>query len=478
MIELSADIRTVSEPRPNPIDVAEVTKKYSVFVIHGIRAGFTPGANSMLNQTVDWRTKLDIVMALQPTLSTSTIASGDTAIDNRMCGRAGVVLSHGEIIRASRMDKGTLAEGLRSRMMPADKGTQAIEEAIRGERIGYGTRTGYNELVVQRPQIAGLYLCLDSIGDRQIRPDLPDLTEIIRASTEYRLPVLIMLEGNLYTFEKVDMDLFRQVQALAEERKAGNIEAGLVEIGAVRVKYDDIDTMTGHVGVDRAAEIKDRLLTEHVFNLGRIAGRIPDVSALLSYGFGREAFLQLEVAGNINKYAAFSTNNAADEAIADRLTDLSPDKTVQDLAVFPSITRSNRFFIHQGQLWSYSQSRRDGSIGINPVYNRLLNNGMIQVGNRTLIIGESINNADEYLRAMEKKLDELSARPEAEQIVRQAVFNLFGFSEQAGLLRETELRDRAMAIATRHVSLEEFEALKKRRLKANGEFILTEEDIN
>jgi len=55
-----------TEQMPHYPGVAEITKGYSIYVTHGIRDGFTPGFNTLLNASATWRDRLEIAVGLRP----------------------------------------------------------------------------------------------------------------------------------------------------------------------------------------------------------------------------------------------------------------------------------------------------------------------------------------------------------------------------------------------------------------------------
>lgn len=145
--------------------VMEQAKKHNVFFVSDIvTAEWKPSANNRALNTkeLDFEDQLDIILGLEPTLSVSTLAPDSK---NRTFGNGamGVLLSGGHIVGGETNDAGTVAMGLRSRYIDKRSRTvEAIDKAIGGRYGGKTENSSYNELVVEQPEVAGIYFKLDA----------------------------------------------------------------------------------------------------------------------------------------------------------------------------------------------------------------------------------------------------------------------------------------------------------------------------
>ncbi len=173
LIELHGDAleenRKFDEEQQTGRDGANLMKKHKAFLVHDIvDAEWKPSEN---NQAVDtkelsWSDQYDIVAGLAPTISASSLRMDKS---DRTFGKGswGVFLSEGKVLGGNETDTGSVATGLRSRHIPeSERSLDSIERAINTE-----PSDTYNELVVENPQIAGIYT--------KWNEDMPPLEEAV-----------------------------------------------------------------------------------------------------------------------------------------------------------------------------------------------------------------------------------------------------------------------------------------------------------
>jgi len=138
-------------------DLSKLTSKYGEFFVHDIvDADWKPSENNKAINTknLDLLDQLDIVQGLDPTISVSTLKQ-DTKSRTFGEGAWGVFLSGGRVLGGEPSDAGTKAYGLRDRRFSNGeriKPIESIDNAITSEN-----RASYNELVVENPEIGGVY---------------------------------------------------------------------------------------------------------------------------------------------------------------------------------------------------------------------------------------------------------------------------------------------------------------------------------
>lgn len=159
--------------------VMERAKKHNVFFMSDIvTAEWKPSPNNFAIDTkqLDFEDQLHIVLGLNPTIAVSTLSPDSK---NRTFGNGawGVLLSGGRITGGETNDAGTRATGLRSRAFHSkDSETiEGIDEAIEGRYEGKIKNSSYNELAVERPEVAGVYFKLEANDlpeDMQVGKDI------------------------------------------------------------------------------------------------------------------------------------------------------------------------------------------------------------------------------------------------------------------------------------------------------------------
>lgn len=148
-------------------NVAKLAEKHGVFFVHDmVDIDWNSNSNDKAIDTsgLDFNDQLDILQGLEPTISASTLCKGRTQKTSEK-GSWGVFLSGGRVLGGKESDATTIASGLKDRRFCSSDSmtTESIENAIlRKEFKKYNnsnlTGDSYNELVVENPEIAGVYV--------------------------------------------------------------------------------------------------------------------------------------------------------------------------------------------------------------------------------------------------------------------------------------------------------------------------------
>lgn len=150
---------------PPHVDVSKLMEEKNAFFVHTIQMinAFNLKENNEVIDTNKLSTadKLDILYAVNPTLSTSTLRPHTQ--DGMFHKAFGVILSQGEVEHANHMDSGSklLSGGVRS-VSGAKMDTKEHVDAAIDRRHG-GVGTSHNELVVKNPEIAGGFMRIGSL---------------------------------------------------------------------------------------------------------------------------------------------------------------------------------------------------------------------------------------------------------------------------------------------------------------------------
>jgi hypothetical protein len=177
-------------------DIKNIAGQYDVFFVHGLKDKMAPDTNSLLSQSATVEDKLKILLAFEPTISTSTISAGDS--NRNMWSRVGVLLAGGRVLEAMEGDAGTVARGLKQRenhqSTPDTEIAARIKSSIE-KRAAWGT--SYNELVVESPAVAGIYICIDADSTR-IEYEPFRVERLLTISQETGLPLYAIEGGRVY----------------------------------------------------------------------------------------------------------------------------------------------------------------------------------------------------------------------------------------------------------------------------------------
>jgi hypothetical protein len=183
--------------------VEQTMLRNNVFFVHTINEDprLRHNANSNISAEATFEDDIDILLSLEPSLSASTLKSGvdeEGKVSGLWSQSGGVLLSGGKISAAHEQDIGTLSQGIKSRyaFSDANKSAEKIDSVVNAPRRANPEDIGgYNELVVDNPEISGYFKpgAVDEngafwAGSMQTRESLTKLHELYNQdpnSSEY-----------------------------------------------------------------------------------------------------------------------------------------------------------------------------------------------------------------------------------------------------------------------------------------------------
>lgn len=198
-------------------DIEDITRSYSslgaVFVHAFMPEGLHPEDNSLLSgKNIPVETKIKILLGLGSTMQIcgSVLKEGSTGYN--MWSPVGVILKGGRVRAAYLHDEGTKAKKLNARTR--GDGRPIIQEKVLDRLIACITGEseqslldGYNEIVIESPEIAGLYINLDDekanyFDDTGSTASMSfkrfSKKEIARVAVGLGLPIYFIEKGKIY----------------------------------------------------------------------------------------------------------------------------------------------------------------------------------------------------------------------------------------------------------------------------------------
>lgn len=177
--------------------VAKIMKEKDMVIVHAIPLSVmerqsTPENNPMLKTGghQDFETSVEILSGLSPTIATS-IASPERK-HNGLYYPSGVILGEGKILMARSEDAGSVAHGIYKRISKFDSDS-AIDPEINVDKAKEkGFISDYNELTLEKPQIAGLFY--DLTEEPELPLENPNKKEMIEHELRYNGKVLTQEE--------------------------------------------------------------------------------------------------------------------------------------------------------------------------------------------------------------------------------------------------------------------------------------------
>ncbi len=447
-------------------EVSNVAGSYDVFIVHGIHPNFVPGDNSLLNRNVDWKTKLKIVLALEPTLSASTISEGDSF--RNMWARMGVVLNGGLIEKAMPLDSGTKAESLRKRTIGKLKMPDKVSEQIK-EAIGLRGKESYNELVVQNPQVAGLYISVDETGNT-IRRDVVDLKEIAQAAEDFGLPIFL-IEGGVLKEANYNLDLDEMVSLKRIDPK---------ELLKKKIK----------ITPEQKESLKENLFIDPPFKLEFFDAQLFDARF-----HGSQTYIEINAPKNLSSFAGEIIEYQQDPG-GESGEEKSSNEKVQKVNSLIGISSKIEYFIDGEKLLKRRKSKKfkEGFHGSDIRYIEKFDEFQSGFINLTEFMTEKldrpINTNEDYVLSMEdaiirwtkSKNDIVEEKYKGQidfnnEVLERIACHLYGFAEQAEKFKDEDAQQKSFALANQILPHEQYVELLKKRIDNQGRFKITEKDL-
>ncbi len=441
--------------------VETIMQEKGVVFVHGIHPTFTPVGNSLLEKGVDWKTKLRVVLALEPTLSTSTIKEGDGP--DRMWSRVGVVLAGGRVESAFSGDGGTQAKGLFKRNTTRVDGDQIrsqIDTAVQ-DRLA----SGYNELVVSKPRIAGVYLNTDQYQHTEVPDSMrsKDLVEIMKSFPE--VPLYIMKGGVVFE-GKFD-------------------EATQTLQPGERVSFETLEKNAVVLDEEEKARQEAEIFKEAPFDVPS-----PERSYFSARSVGQEFYVEL----SLDKVGALSGEKVSYKR--DSKKDWGDVLGVNEIEIVARIPRAGstvEIIKAEGYVYTRTATRegvhwRNLTRHMQESWNRDRTHIDLQPNFASVDLKRPLHSPEDYIAGMKEAIHEMRERmakpgvsaSEQEwraQALIQEAYHLRGFATMAESMGDMEAAAQAKALAEEVVPDEDYQKFLAKRVGENGGYKLTKEDL-
>jgi len=434
-------------------DVGNISKQYAAVFVHGIHPNYIPQVNSLLNEWVDWKTKLKILLTLGPTISSSTMRKGESG--EELWARMGVILSGGSVKTADARDAATRAEGLKKRT------GWSYQKNIR-ERIGNAItqkRDRYNELTVENPDIAGFFINTDEISGIR-RSNLASVSEIIPFIKELGMPLYAMRDGELYETEY-------------NERGDGFVPRDKIFMSDISSRKFQLDAL-------QKEKILEEILGDSPFKI-----KSPEVGYIHSRAQGEETYIEINVPRDPGKFSG--------EDMIYHATSWEPSygldgKGIKVIAQFFEIGSKVQYIVAEKKVYRRREEVHTKKVSVDPIerFDRS-SHGYISIGFSTHNLGRPVTSNEAYLLGMKESIEKLKQERGQYQRkdvlefhddwIRRLAFHLYGFGEQAEVFGDITTKERAFMLAEELFTEDDYHDVVRKRIDAEGRFRINTEDL-
>ena len=265
-----SELKSTFEGEEKSRDVETLSKEKGYIFLHGI-----PTKNRGMNNTAEnnpalktsgmsTEDKLSLLIGLEPTISASVLKEGQQ--DAQTYYTFGIILGGGKILAAYKEDSGTLAESLYSRRSKYDRETREtsiqaniekkLEEAVNApaESRNWGK---YNEIVVEQPKVAGLYINLSQLIQNKDRIGIAELQQY---ATGMNLPIYGLKDGKLYPF-----DIDNKIEIRGDGKKYQKENA--FDVDGVELHLGDVIDKQREVSPEEKLELATSVIEKNPFRM-------------------------------------------------------------------------------------------------------------------------------------------------------------------------------------------------------------------
>jgi len=465
-------------------DVENVLAKYNVAIVHALTPRGGPESNSLIRSDIPWEEKLKIVLAFEPTISTSAISPEQQG----MWAGMGVLLNGGSVEVASPSDAATIAEGSKrivthsSATYDFSEGhTKPIEQQLQ-ETISYhheGDFMNYNEVIVSNPEVAGFFARVKEDNSLDVGVSAEEIFPVVE---KIHMPVFAVKKGEVY---RIDPSLREEV--VGKEVFGIKTYKTVLKLGE-KVMPRELASLPGAISKEQKEQFANELMEDSPFLLTMAEARLAD-----SRNAGRETYIgvnfaKLNEAENVptEVYQSSGKYESHPKFVGKEVKVLGEVKS--PVATYRSLSIDGRLFTQlikrkTGEVVTYdrvSRALERGDFYINTDYGQTFGGAK----------EKPMNSTNAYLEKMHRifngyrKLIEEAKRGSREDTVafyehrlRESAFHLYGFADEAsehGDMKSKEATDR---LAFEIMPRGEYEEIVKRRVGPNGEFRISREDL-
>lgn len=452
-------------------DVSNIMSNHNVVFLHSIKSDFIPGENSLLQKDTPWQKKLDIALAMSPVLSTSTIREGDGRA--KMWGAMGVILKGGSVQRAFSGDAGTIAKGTKERTILQQQ-TMPIGDEI--EQVLNTSSEGYNEFVVEDPQVAGYYVCTDKEAGASSYDT--DSADNIRASVErLNMPLYLIEAGLVYEAVYVPASI-DQEQTPPRQKSSYFIKGKKIEI------QDIIDNNFVFSDQDKT-DLKDSLFKNAPFRI-----KTPEVALADTRLYAMKFYHESKV-----------IDGSSEQELEGEFTELKSLIHQQGSYFYPAIKSDSEikvlrqafgavwdvyYVVINGTIYRAEKNKLTAKLSIvsEEVYirehSKSLSSGYMSIPGGSEMLEGGIKDNEVYIDRIKNLITKLQVGNtiSKKSQLQKIAFYLFGFAEAARTNNDLDVASQATELAETILSEKDYQELVERRFDQNGNFLITEDDLN
>ncbi|KKU79310.1 MAG: hypothetical protein UY04_C0012G0022 [Parcubacteria group bacterium GW2011_GWA2_47_7] len=288
--------------------VEQALARNNAFLVHTFTThkDLRHNANSNITGRATLEDDIDLLLSLEPSISTSSITPGlKTSLFQEEFGNIGVIVGGGDIDGATHTDAGSISTGIKRRRIIGenDVSVEKIDEVIGQRKDG----DGYNEIVVNNPKVFGIFKSVQEDESGKMMGNPKYFEQYVRTATQKGIPPYVMTpDRRLFEFISIDDD-------------------GTVIVGA-EITPEQVATGRAGLPSEKRKEIGDEILQKNLFKNVNAQREAKEIIASLSEQQG-----EIETQLSNEEYLTQLKNN--------------PGEIYQQLVNFPEALRGDKQFM-------------------------------------------------------------------------------------------------------------------------------------
>jgi hypothetical protein len=221
--------------------VEHIMKRNNAFIVHMILTSneLRHNANSNVAAHTELADDVDILLSLEPSISTSSVVPGVSS--GLWGGGLGALIADGEVRTARASDDGTKSLGIKQR---SEKGSKASAQSIDNYVSDRKDGGGYNEFVVNEPKVGGFFTL-------STKPDENKQVEFSPGSI-VKKAILLAAERGVPMFVMTDDRRVYQLESYDEVKGIGNVGS--------EISPQDLAKMPAGISNEHRVELGGRVL--------------------------------------------------------------------------------------------------------------------------------------------------------------------------------------------------------------------------
>ncbi len=209
--------------------VEQALARNNAFLVHTFTTHeeLRHNANSNITGRATLEDDIDLLLSLEPSISTSSITPGlKTSLFQEEFGNIGVILGGGDIEGATHTDAGSISTGIKQRRIIGENSVsvEKIDEVIGQRKDG----DGYNEVVVNNPKVFGIFKSVQVDESGKMTGNPKYFEQYVGTATQKGIPPYVMTpDRRLFEFVSIDDDGTVTVGAEITPEQVATGKAGL-----------------------------------------------------------------------------------------------------------------------------------------------------------------------------------------------------------------------------------------------------------